>query len=233
MIDGYSPIAIQVEHRTDAIRTRVPWGLCLHTTGRGVPTAAKKRGKTPIEVALRIYKNSQNGGNGYPWGGPAYVIDYDGTIYQLAPDDVRTQHVGAARRTYLSGAWLKKASPKAVELWRARWQGYASPQHLFPDKYPNTSYVGCELIPCGSGFGTPWRPGLTFTEAQHTATIRLGSDLAERHGWPAGWAATSRLVGHEDVGLVDRCDRGGGWDPGALRDAPRFDFVSVRAQLAG
>jgi hypothetical protein len=36
------------------------------------------------------------------------------------------------------------------------------------------------------------------------------------------------LVGHEDVGLLDRMDKNGGWDPGALRAAPYFDMARVR-----
>jgi N-acetyl-anhydromuramyl-L-alanine amidase AmpD len=75
------------------------------------------------------------------------------------------------------------------------------------------------------------RPGLLFTEAQHRALVALGRDLAARHGWPAGWGRTPRLVGHEDVQLLERQDAGGGWDPGALRAKPYIDFEFIRARV--
>ena len=75
------------------------------------------------------------------------------------------------------------------------------------------------------------RRGLHFTKVQHNAAIALGRDLYERHAWPANWAQTPRLVGHEDVGLHSRNDANGGWDPGWLRIVPTFDFAMVRGAL--
>src|SRR6266540_2507514 len=107
-----STIATHVKGRTTSIVARTPWGLCYHTTGSGITESAfyvRKKGKTkgkkalvkratplkPIDVALKVYLASQNGSNKYPWGGPGYVIDHDGTIYQIAGDNTRTNHVGS------------------------------------------------------------------------------------------------------------------------------------------
>ncbi len=240
----FSPVARRVAGVRDPklAGKRSPWGFLLHTTGGGVTAMAKRDHKRPIDVAIAIYIASQNGSNGYKWGGPAYVCDHDGTIHQLAPDEAYTNHAGGPHRgEYLDahGAWTRgiskeghQISEETVEQWRRRWPGKRNPYSLFPSTSPNADYVGLEMIPIGDGFGgAPMRPGLRFTLAQHDAAIALGRDLGERHGWPAGWALTGRLVGHEDVDPIERSDKRGGWDPGFLRDAPYFDFAYVRAGI--
>jgi hypothetical protein len=163
------------------------------------------------------------------------VIDHDGTIYQLAPDDIVTAHAGGANKSaYASGSWSSIVSPETARRWRAKWPGYTNPYQLFPGSSPNTNYVGVEMIPIGDGFGgSPMRPGLRFTTAQHNAAVKLANDLASRHGFPSGWKSTSRLLGHEDVDPIERSDAGGGWDPGWLRNAPYFDFDFVRSSGGG
>lgn len=226
--------ALGVRLPDDGGKVRKPWGLLVHTTGRGVPETAARRSRRPIDVALEVYIASQKGSNGYPWGGPGYVIDYDGRITQLAPDDILTNHAGGPdRASYLSGGWLKRCSPAMVAQWHTHWAPrYAHPYALFPSKSPNEDYIGVEMIPIGSDLGgKPMREGLLFTKAQHDAAVVLALDLAVRHGWPTGWAQTGRLVGHEDVQPILRHDKGGGWDPGWLRAKPYFDFASVRERI--
>lgn len=195
---------------------------------------AKREGRKPIDVAIETYIKSQNGSNGYLWGGPAYVIDHDGTIYQIAPDEAVTAHAGGGNRgSYVDGSWVSKVSPATLAQWRKQWPTMKHPYSTFPALSPNDSYVGCEMIPIGDGFGgSPMAPGLRFTKAQHNAAIALGRDLGARHGWPTGWARTSRLLGHEDVDPIERSDSGGGWDPGALRALPYFNFAFVRQGIA-
>lgn len=226
----HSSLATQITPATiDKIHRRVPWGLLVHTTGRGVCAKAQKTGTTPVAVALDIYARSQDGRlHPYKWGGPTYVLDHDGALYQLAPDDIVTYHAGGGERDeYLNGSWIHRCSPKIVAAWHRAWPAYKSPQHLYPHASANTDYVGLEMIPCGSGFGMPMRAGLLFTREQHDRVVDLGRDLGQRHGWPGRWWRTPRLLGHEDVQPIDR-DKGGGWDPGWLREAPYFDFEYVR-----
>jgi hypothetical protein len=215
-------------------RPRTPWGLLLHTTGGGVTRKAKKTGRSPVSVAIDVYLSSQNGSGGYLWGGPAYVLDHDGQLYQLAPDNVVTHHAGGPdRKHYLSGEWIKRCAKKAVDAWKSKWSSYSSPAALYPSASPNTDYIGVEMIPCGDGFGVPASPGCRFTAAQLAAVVALGRELAARHGWPPGWASTPRLLGHEDVQPLRRHTLTGCWDPGYLRPGVAyFPFDKVRADIA-
>lgn len=239
---SYSTLAKKVQgvRNPSNARARKPWGYLIHTTGGGVTAKARKTGRKPIEVALEVYIASQNGSNGYFWGGPTYVCDLDGTLYQIAPDEAKTAHAGGPHRmSYLSGAWpLAKSSAgkilsaTAVTAWRSAWPTFKSPYHLFPSTDPNEDYIGIEMIPIGDGFGgPPMAPGLRFSKAQHDACAALGADLGKRHQWPSGWQNANRLVGHEDVDPIERSDQYGGWDPGQNRSARYFDLSYVRTQI--
>lgn len=232
---SYSPIAKRVEGARDpakAVDRGSPWGVLLHTTGRGIVAQAQREKREPIDVALEVYIDSQNGANGYLWGGPHYVLDHDGKCYQIAPDNALTAHAGGGNReAYLSGYWTAKCSGAALSAWRAKWPGYMHPYALFPSKSPNRDFAGIEMIPVGSGFGLPMRPGLLFTKEQHDAAALLAADIAKRAGFPDGWQRTSRFLGHEDVDILNRMDSHGGWDPGFLRAQPYFDFAYVRARV--
>ena len=230
----YSPLAKRVSGVRDPAlaRLRSPWGVLIHTTGRGVVAQAKAEKRKPLDVAIGIYIESQNGLNGYFWGGPAYVIDHDGSCHQLAPDNALTAHAGGGNReAYMSGHWTAKCSGATLSAWRTKWPKYKHPYQLFPSRSPNTDYVGIEMIPIGSGFGSPMQPGLLFTKEQHDAAAALAKDIGQRHGFPDDWQHTSRLLGHEDVDILERMDSHGGWDPGFLRSQPYFDFAYVRGRI--
>lgn len=227
---AWSHVAEPRQVRRRRVR-RMPevWGACLHTTGRGVVARAAERGTTPLEEALRVYDRT---------AGPHYVIDRDGVIYQLQADDLRGAHVGISareRHRYLSGEWIADMYDRdlvlTVDAWRARWTGQRSPQHLYPARSPNACYVGIELLPLAAD--DVGEDGLWFTAAQHEAAVLLLVDLARRYDWPRGWHRTPRLVGHEDLDAYERWDRGGGWDPGALRQRPRWDWERVLGFLPG
>ncbi len=229
-----SPIALQVPGVRDPSlgRRRAPWGFLLHTTGGGITDIAKRKHEKPIDVAIQTYINSQNGSNGYFWGGPSYVIDHDGSVHQIAPDDILTAHAGSSNRPrYFDGEWETSCSAETVARWNAAWgPRHCHPYELFPDTSPNVSYIGCEMIPIGDGFGgDPMASGLRFTKAQHEAALGLAIDVGNRHGFPDGWRSSSRLLGHEDVDPLARSDAGGGWDPGVIRINPYFDLSFVRA----
>lgn len=240
---SYSTLAKKVTgvRNPGSARTRKPWGLLLHTTGGGVTAKAKKYGRTPLAVALEVYIASQNGSNGYFWGGPTYVCDLDGALYQIAPDEALTAHAGGPHRlNYLNGTWPltlsisgKILSATAVAEWRKAWPKFKSPYHLFPATSPNENYIGVEMIPIGDGFGgPPMAPGLRFSQAQHDSMVALGKDLGSRHMWPSGWQTANRLVGHEDVDPIERSDNDGGWDPGQNRRTTRyFNMTYVRTQI--
>lgn len=217
-----SPLAIQRPAKRKRRRTFTPWGLCVHTSGRGIHRQARKRGLTHIEAALRWYR-------AYARSGVHYVCGADGQLYQMLADNIRGAHVGMwsirrtaaqQRRRYLSGKWEQDVSRRALMLWRHRWSHYRTPQHLFPGKYPNDSFLGIELVPLAVR-----RPnGLWFTDAQHVTVRELFLDLKKRHDWNR---ARSRLVSHGDLTPHSRWDESGSWDVGAMRSRPRFDWTRI------
>jgi N-acetyl-anhydromuramyl-L-alanine amidase AmpD len=171
-------------------------------------------------------------------GAVHYLIGPGGLIYQMLPDNKRGAHVGIGvleRRMYLNGRWKRHVTAEALHLWQKRWPGFKSPQHLYPTRSPNSCYIGVEMIPLPCQRDN----GLWFTDAQHVAVGELYADLDRRHGWysilPEMMAynlANTHLVGHEDIDArlspgEGRWDNHGGWDPGALRARPRFDWQRV------
>jgi len=212
-----SPLADLVDHPQDVDdRTKVtPFGVCIHTTGRGVPALAKKLGTDPLAVAVDIY--CAPGANF-----PHYVISGEGTILQVADERERARHAGINRidrALYASGEWRRKISPAGLRLWMQRWPGVRSPLQLFPSRSVNDDYLGIELIP---------RPDATFSSEQYEALSELLHDVQTRHGIVLKGA---RLVGHEDLEPLSRMDSKGGWDPGATRSAPRFLWRNVFERL--
>lgn len=193
-MDYFSPFATQLDWNTPNPKLRDPWGLLLHTTGRGVPKMAKDTGKLPITVALDIYRKSQDGRlHTYLWGGPTYVMGHDGELYQLCSENFLTHHCGgSARGLYLSGSWVTKCSPRVVAEWHSRWgPTYKNPQQLYPSKNPNTDYcldagmrvltADLRWIPVGNlvvgdrlvGFHEDLRPHNTTAPAEVTYTSRI------------------------------------------------------------
>lgn len=212
-----------------------PWGLCFHITGRGLADLARRRlglplgHKVPPEAVLRA------GMDVYASGfGPAYMIGVRGEVVQIAPDDVVAMHVGGEHRgEYLSGAWKTNVPEGVRAMWQSRWPGRKSPQHLFPGPSANEAFIGVEVIPVTGVLSHAAGEGERYTLQSYQAAQQLAVVLAKRHGWPLGWMGTSRLVGHEDIGLLDRHDAGGGWDPGGLREMPywRWDRITAGATL--
>lgn len=189
-----------------------PWGVCLHTTGDGVPREAESRSEPLMDSAVRIYTNMKEG--------PHFVIDPEGNVKQLRAIDTVAYHCGIStpdRRDYLSGAWESKVDAKIVAWWKARWPGRKSPQHLFPSRSPNLDFIGIEHIPCGTYQTIPglttgsWRPirnykpaypGSRFTAEQYIASTKLVRTFEP--------VVQTHVVGHEDINPKGRP----GWDPG-------------------
>lgn len=205
-----------------------PWGLCVHTTGRGIVKKANTKRTRAIDEAVAYYAKML---------GPHYAIGYGGALYQLQADDRHGAHVGISakeRRQYLNSKWLnwRMATEDNVKRWYERWPEIKSPQHLYPTRSPNACYVSVELVPLLTSHPFVQDTGLWYTPKQHAMVACLAADLARRHKWPAYWWETPRLVGHEDLDALERWDSHGGWDPGALRDRPRFDWDRVIKILA-
>lgn len=195
-----------------------PYGLCVHTSGRGIVTRAKKKGVLPVDLALKWYRRK---------GSVHFLIDYDGTVYQMLDANRQGAHVGISkkeRNAYLNGAWANEVPTNALLLWLQKWPKKKSPQHLYPSKSPNQCYVGVELLPMQGSRGGMW-----FTDEQCTAVKELYNQLAAMYGWPLNprKLPNTRLLGHEDIDAFGRWQKSGGWDPGALRKFPRFSWDRI------
>lgn len=213
-------------------RNQDVYGIAAHTTGSGVVDKALAQGVDPLTLVAEIY------GRPYSFSG-TYAIGWDGTIAAIMREDLEAEHIGfpaADRLTFLNGTWPEQVSAATANAWYARWPNVRSPAHLFPGPSPNQVYLGVELVPT-SGEGAqpaPMAPGLSFTKAQHDRFAALAADAAKRWGFRSLLVpGTTRLVGHEDVNPIRRSNIGGGWDPGALRASPRFDWAYVFTQLGG
>lgn len=221
---------LAIQHRPGRRRFRriQPWGMVVHTTGRGIVAKARRKLQSPSDSDIGDYVVEYYRKRSIVH----YCITWEGVIHQLMPDNWRGAHVGIGRerdwrgilrnerKRYLSGAWEKDINNDiSVRRWRNRWPGWKSPQHMYPTKSPNACYIGVELVPLDDA---------TYTDDQYSALEVLLNDRAQAHHWPLYWKDSTRLVGHEDIDAYGRWDKHGGWDPGALRAKPRFDWHRVR-----
>ena len=252
--DGVSLVASAADPQFDGTKRPIDWqgrvyGLVVHSTGSSLPAGARAQGVAQITHAVDWYVNRRPGThyvNG--WLG----VD-GGELVQVANEHVQVPGVGVTnakepdkdqRLSIEAGRFESDLPPVMVRLWRARWPGVADSLALLPHtRTANSCYVHVECIPCvfhspdelitGEGV-EPMRPGLRYTTAQHDAVIALAVDVASRNGWPLDetWWRTPRLLGHEDLTPISRFVSSGGWDPGALRDDPWFDWEYVYEGIA-
>ena len=221
-----SGISDLVHHQQDHLhdvtdRTEPVYGVVLHCTGSGIVSKALQLGADPLEYAVQYYMKPES-------YFAHYVIDFDGTIAQIADEHEKAMHVGFApeeRAAFQSGAWESKLPSSYVAAWKARWPGAKSPAHLFPGPSPNNVYVGMEMLCWQEGCaGSPREDGMLYTTAQHEAAAHLCQDIGSRWELPAAWSASARMVCHEDVNPLTRTAKGQGWDPGVVRNNPSFDW---------
>lgn len=185
------------------------FGVCVHTTGGGPASKAKKDPRrSALRRALDFYLK---GGGGFPH----YVIAYDGSIIATCDEQQVAWHAGFGKKerehykTWTAPSW-----------WSGVWnpKGARSPLDLLPKgaRSANSGHIGVEMLADTTGYG--------FTNAQYESLAKLVTDIARRHKLPIRSAPSARLLGHEDVHPLSRQNNGGGWDPGAHRDKPRFSW---------
>lgn len=195
--------------------------LVVHTTGSGIVEQARRHGADPLEWAVAYYGRPES----YC---PHYVCGWDGHLVQVVDEEEIALHVGltpAQHLAYEDGTWRKKIDARH---WDEAWPGLRSPLDLSHGS-ANAVSIGVEMLPVERPVNVDGEPvPLWFTDAQHEAIEDLAADVFGRH---AITPARTALVGHEDVGPLDRWDAGGGWDPGARRARPRFDWGRVLGSL--
>lgn len=212
----------------------VPWGILVHSTGDGIPKIVVDSGKDAVQVTCDVYQGMADRDG----VGPHYAIVPDGRIIEFRAPNETAYHAATSaseREAFLNGSWAtsNKLDQALVQWWKLRWPKYKSPQHLYPSKSPNGSYIGVELVPCGTYSANSWQPVLAmpatpkgrYTARQYQALALLGSHLAGAYSWPDSWWETPRLAGHCDVNLFSRP----GWDPGAYRGW--FSWLLLRGMI--
>ncbi len=231
MLDGWSLIAKRSPDPWDGRLRPQRWrsrvhGLIVHTTGRRIVQRALEQNRAPGLLAVEHYQRTT---------GTHYVIDYDGTIWQVASEHQRAYGIGideqrAAEKN--ARGWQAVAGSVVARTWTDTWGGTRTPLTLLPD-HPNACAVQCELPPLPQERRSEaLSSGLWYTSAQHEAVARLAIDVAQRNGFsniPAWWRpnAGGRLLEHGDITPVTRMDAGGVYDLGGRRIPPRFRWAFV------
>jgi uncharacterized protein DUF2272/N-acetylmuramoyl-L-alanine amidase-like protein len=197
--------------------------IVVHMTSRGPAKRSKASGyRTPaVQYALNHYIN---GAEGFPH----YVIDFNGTIHATCDERLVAHHSGwvhpGGRDLFASG-W------RAPEWWSRIWSrhGARTPIDLLPKgvRSPNSRTLGVELMIL---------PDLSYTAEQYRALARLVVDIRQRYPDVVGGPVPNRgLLGHEDfapvTGKGGRADARGGWDPGAHRSNPYFDWGRLSNEI--
>jgi len=214
----------------------------IHTTGSGIVAKAKKKGMSPMDYAIRYYA----GPKAYT---SHYLMDWDGRIVGIVPEDLRALHAGmsdARLRLYRAGhgtwsRWLKPLNPKkpptpsdiaskedGMILYRQPFKGHLWWRDRWSDLSDpsrvignlNTHTVALDLLPASKSDGGIHPGG--FTDAQKDALEAWVLDLRQRVGW------SLPVIGHADGDPIVRNDAKGSWDPRCLlhwdvfADAPKL-----------
>src|SRR5262245_8329513 len=112
MAEGRSAIAQRFIDRKHDARTAEVYGVAVHTTGSGVVEKARAKGIDPLERAIQAYTEDEYFAH--------YVVGWDGTVVQIADENVKALHIGfapAQRASFLDGSWTRTAHDKVVTLW--------------------------------------------------------------------------------------------------------------------
>lgn len=212
--------------------SRTVYGICVHTTGDGIPAQSLKENKPPLEAAREVYESMG-------MVGPHYVVDPFGATDTYCDPQLLRYHVGLEadqRRSFLDGNWRNDAnriSPAVVSWWSALYPGVKSPSHLYPGPSANAVYIGIEVIPAGvyngtAGWTWKWgsRPGFDqqrFSVESYRALASLVLRLADEFTLDLNKVGV--LVGHESLNVYTRP----GWDPGDMNHT--FSWSMLRGLL--
>lgn len=210
------------QHKIHKVRTRrlEAKGAIVHMFGRTILKRANRKGKDPLKFVVKHFQRT---------GGVHAMIWYDGSIHQFLPWDIQGAHAGVSRadkRLYQSGDWERKVVPETLAMWARKHPGVKSPPDLTGGQSPNLSTHGIELAPLL--FARP--NGEWYTDDQYKALGELLEFLETRAN------GDYFRLGHEDVNPLRRwytpkqkpnVRYPGGWDPGALKQNPRFRWESI------
>jgi len=209
-----SPLAILLPQRDVRNQELPATSVVMHITGRATYLNAERRRKHPlIHLGDSFGKEDSSFAH--------YSVDPWGQIGCTAPERERPWAQGWGAFGGRRGLKQKLASG-ALEVpawWLEYWGTFddcMSPLDLLIDPLadsPNDRSVAIEFIQYGNQF--------LLTEAQYAAGYSLLHDICFRNGI---LCEPPYIRGHEDTDPWGRGTKDGGWDPGARRVAPRFNW---------
>jgi len=232
-----SPIAMPAKKMRDVLDQKLPARrIVCHITGTLTYINAAKKGIPPLDHLEDYFDDADR-----PFA--HYSVDPWGRIRCHAPENERPWSQGwsglGGRRKLLAN--IQDGLRKVPQWWvdehcygeTAYLRHERAFVQLFSEGTPNDRSISIEfiqwqkmhvvkkiLVPDGA-------LNYKLTVAQYLAGNMLMHDIALRHGieWPSDLSErTYFFLGHEDCDPWGRGTAAGGWDPGALRDAPRFDW---------
>lgn len=214
------------------------FGIMVHTTGSGPPKRAWRRQngyvsgvQSPMAVMTEIYE-------GMKTVGPHFAIDPFGGVVQYRSAKHVAHHCrmrDSERRPLLDGHWRNdrnRIEKYLVEYWDDKFPNFSTrgPAHLYPSRYPNTDYIGIEMMPCGhrlkgkwtNHWGTQPNSRLRHSQESYITLCALIAHLCKKWSIPLNFRS-GRIVGHEDINPYTRP----GWDPGAPNGNFDWKFVEL------
>lgn len=209
--------------------------VIVHITGRSTWNNARKRKQNPLTRLARYfcgYKSADSRAlNRKGRACATYAIGPWGEVIRLMEDEYRPWSACYPR----AHASKRKARKLEVPRWWAEeWQDIDPNLGLLEKQYPDTmsidhpvDLIGTSRRPNFESLAiecVQWGNQYLLTRAQYRSLSDLLLKLCERWGIPHNRLG---VVGHEDLTPWTRGDAGGGWDPGALRATPRFDWQAA------
>lgn len=197
--------------------------MVVHITGRATWKNAARNKQHPLARLERIlFNNPSNESTS------TYSLDPWGELWQHQLESQQPWAQGFDRN-----AVKRKPTPR---WWHEYWGEFdanigvvdddeRAPELLHLDgpleligsrRNANYNAVSVECVQWGNQF--------LLTTAQYQVLSLLIGDVCERHNLPKD---PLHVCGHEDVAPWYRGDSDGGWDPGARRAEPRFDWEAV------
>jgi len=197
-----SPLAYLVDHPRRTNDQGAIGRIVGHITGLATWRNAERNKQHPL-ARLRdiLFCNPKNESCS------TYAIDPWGEIWQYCRE---------SQRPWAQGLNVSSAAAKVPpRWWLEEWAdfGLEHPLGLVGGRDPNINSISIEVVQWGGQYCP--------TRTQYLACSRLIADCCERHELLCD---PLHVIGHEDVNPWARGDAGGGWDPGARRGKPRWDW---------
>lgn len=252
-----SPLATPAKRPRDVKDQKLPaQRIVVHITGTSTYVNAALRGRPPLDHLEDYFDDAGHPFAHYsvdPWGRIRQHASERETPWAQGWGELggREKLLASLRAAdekkppkLLTPAWWRERHVTSSDFLRHLHNAsHEVFKRLFPEGTPNDRSVAVEFIQWQRGrvarkpdgeVRAAWIPdgrrNYRLSAAQYIYGHLLLLDIAMRHGIP--WPATANertphFLGHEDADPWGRGTKGGGWDPGYLREHPRFCWACM------